>query len=130
MDILCIPYIANILILLPVAPLTLLGGNRGNRLVFEGRFAESAGTRTILGSMWAAILLTSAVGVFAPVAMAPVLVLQVVYKSLWLLVHAIPCLIKGQMREVPRGVSISFIVIVATYPWVIPWNHLLAPLSP
>jgi hypothetical protein len=126
-ELLRVPYLLNILILLPVAPLTLLGGRRGCTLVFQGRLADSPGIRTLLGSLWTAILIGSALGVAKPMAMWPILVLQVVYKSLWLLIYVLPCLVKGRSRDVPIGVSVSFVLIVLTYPWFIPWHQMFIP---
>ena len=55
MDPLVVPYCFNILILVPVGLLTLLGGETGNHWVFHGKFTESAGVRTPVGSLWTAI---------------------------------------------------------------------------
>lgn len=126
MDRLRLPYVLNILILLPIAPLTLLGGSRGCQRVFEGKFSDSPGIRTIVGSQWTAILLGSVLGLFYPAAMSPLLIVQVIYKSLWLLCFALPCALHGRIREVPLGVALSFLFIVLTYPSVIPWNPLFA----
>jgi hypothetical protein len=119
-------YIFNILILIPVGLLTLLGSEAGSRLVFQGKFPESTGTRTILGSLWTAILVASCLGLFYPVPMSPVLIVQIVYKSLWLLVFVLPRLILGRGREVPWVVAVMFLVIVLAYPWIVPWGQLFA----
>jgi hypothetical protein len=118
------PYIFNIIILVPVGLLTLLGGATGNRWVFQGKFPESEGVRTILGSLWTAILIGSVVGLFAPVPMSPLLLIQVIYKSLWLLVFVVPRWLTGRGTEVPWGITATFLVIVGSYPWVIPWVQL------
>ena len=56
--------------------------------------------------------------------MAPLLMVQVVYKTLWLLVYVLPRLVGGRSGEVPWGISLTFMVIVLTYPWVIPWAQV------
>jgi hypothetical protein len=117
-------YTLNILVLVPVALMTLLGGEAGNRRVFQAKFPESEGTRTILGSLWTAILIGSCMGLFYPVQMSPILILQVTYKSLWLLVFVLPKLLTGRRREVPWGVTMTFLVVVLAYPWIIPWMLL------
>jgi hypothetical protein len=98
---LLLPYAFNVLVLVPVGLLTLLGGERGGQLACQGKFPESAGFRTILGSLWTAILVGSVLGLFFPVPMSPLLLIQVVYKALWLLVYALPRLLKGRSGEVP-----------------------------
>jgi hypothetical protein len=124
MNPLLFPYTFNILVLLPVGLLMLLGGERGGQSACQGRFPESAGFRTILGSLWTAILIGSALGLFFPAPMSTLLLIQVIYKSLWLLVFVLPRLLGGRSQEVPWGISLTFLVVVLSYPWVIPWGHL------
>jgi hypothetical protein len=126
MNLLYLPYLFNVAVLVPIGSLTLFGGERGGRLACQGKFPESAGFRTILGSLWTAILVGSVVGLFFPVPMAPLLMVQVVYKTLWLLVYALPRLLDGRSGEVPWGISLTFLLIVLTYPWVIPWEQVFA----
>ncbi len=121
---LLLAFIFNIIVLVPIGLLTLLGGKRGGQLACQGKFPESEGFRTILGSLWTAILLGSMLGLFYPVPMSPLLLIQVIYKTLWLLVFVTPRLIGGRIREVPSGIALAFLVIVLSYPWVIPWGPL------
>ena len=79
---LLLPYIFNILVLIPVCLTTLLVGAEGGRRVFQDKFPESAGIRTILGSLWTAVLIGSVIGLFHPVSMSPLLLIQIIYKSL------------------------------------------------
>jgi len=122
------PYIFNILVLIPVGLLTLLGGERGGQLACQKKFPESEGFRTILGSLWTAILLGSILGLVFPVQMSSLLLIQVIYKSLWLLVFVKPRLSKEKFNEVPSGIALVFLVIVLSYPWVIPWWQLFGTL--
>lgn len=113
---LLIPYIFNIFILVPIALMTLLGGERGGQLVCQRKFPESEGYRTILGSLWTAILIGSILGLFSPVRMSPLLLIQVVYKTLWLLVFVLPRGLGGRSQEVPWGIALTFLAIVLSYP--------------
>ena len=128
MNSLFFPYIFNILVLIPVGLLTLLGGERGGQLACQKKVPESEGFRTILGSLWTAILLGSILGLVFPVQMSSLLLIQVVYKSLWLLVFVKPRLSKEKINEVPSGIALVFLVIVLSYPWVIPWWQLFGTL--
>ena len=128
MNSLFLPYIFNILVLIPVGLLTLLGGERGGQLACQKKFPESEGFRTILGSLWTAILLGSIIGLVFPVQMSSLLLIQVIYKSLWLLVFVKPRLSKEKFNEVPSGIALVFLVIVLSYPWVIPWWQLFGTL--
>ena len=124
MNPLLIPYIFNIIVLVPIALMTLFGGERGGQLASQGKFPESEGYRTILGSLWTAILIGSVLGLFYPVPMSPLLLIQVIYKTLWLLVFVLPRLLGRRKHEVPWGIALTFLVIVVSYPWVIPWGQI------
>lgn len=110
------PYIFNIVVLVPISLMTLLGGERGGQLVSQSKFPESEGFRTILGSLWTAILIGSVLGVLNPISMSSLLLIQVIYKALWLLVFVLPRLLSGRKKEVPWGVALTFLGIVVCYP--------------
>jgi len=120
---LLLPYIFNIVVLIPVG-LTPFGGEAGRRLVFQGKLPEGAGIRTISGSFWTLIVIGSLIGLFHPVSMSPVLLIQVIYNSLWLSVFVVPLLIRGRGGEVNWGIAGTFLFIVLTDPWVIPWTKM------
>lgn len=124
MTLLHLPYIFNIIVLIPIGLLTLLGGEKGGQLACQSKFPESEGFRTILGSLWTAILIGSVLGLFFPITMSALLLIQVIYKSLWLLVYAMPRMLKQGNNEVPWGIASTFLVIIMSYPWVIPWGQL------
>jgi hypothetical protein len=121
---LLLPYIFNIIVLIPIGLLTLLGGEKGGQLACQSKFPESEGFRTILGSLWTAILIGSVLGLFFPRTMSALLLIQVIYKTIWLLVYAMPRMLKQRGNEVPWGISLTFLVIIVSYPWVIPWEQL------
>ena len=121
---LLLPYIFNIFVLIPIGLLTLLGGEKGGQLACQGKFPESEGFRTILGSLWTAILIGSVLGLLFPITMSALLLIQVIYKTLWLMVYAMPRILKQRSNEIPWGIALTFLVIVVSYPWVIPWGQL------
>lgn len=98
MNPLLLPYIFNIIVLFPIGLLTLFGGERGGQLASQGKFPESEGFRTILGSLWTAILVGSVLGLLYPITMSPLLLIQVIYKTLWLMVFVTPKLLDGVSR--------------------------------
>ena len=103
---------ANILILVPIGFGTLLKPS----LTDHGVFAESAGWRTLVGSLWVAILACSVLGVVWPSSFA------------WLLVYAAPRVVSGRRQEIPAGIALSFVAIVLIWPWFIPWRQMFAAL--
>ena len=124
MNPLLLPYIFNILVVIPVGLTTLLGGE-ARRMVFQGKLPEDAEIRTISGTAWTVILIGSVIGLFHPVSMSPVLLIQVIYNSLWLTVFVVPLMIRGHFGKVPWGIAGTFLLIVVSYPWVIPWGRVL-----
>ncbi len=106
------PYLANIVILVPVCWSLVMSGSAAG--VFEGRVQESDGLRLLVASLYLAILISSVAGLFAPAFFAPLIIVQVIYKSLWLLLFMLPLMMKGD--PFPGGISMTFAMIVLTYP--------------
>ena len=73
---------------------------------------------------WLLHLIGSVLGLFFPITMSALLLIQVIYKTLWLLVYAMPRMLKQGSNEVPWGIASTFLVIIMSYPWVIPWGQL------
>ncbi len=111
---LAIPYALNILILAPVC-LGMFSG-AGPSGVFQGRVAASAGLELLVGSLWLAILAGSVIGLFFPREMAPLLALQVFYKTTWLATFAVPLILREGWAAPPWGVTACFIGIVLVWP--------------
>jgi hypothetical protein len=111
-----IAYAANILILVPVCWGMFIGGGTGS--VFQGQVPESAGLRLLVGSLWAAILLASVAGFWAPAFFAPVVLIQIVYKLLWLVTFVLPLILAGRSGDIPWGIATVFAAIVVTYPFL------------
>ena len=66
----------------------------------------------------------SVLGLFFPISMSALILVQVIYKTLWLLVYAMPRMLNQRSNEVPWGIASTFLIIIVTYPWIIPWGQL------
>ncbi len=115
-----LPYVINLLILVPVCLAMLTSRDGGMATVFQNRVAPSDGLRLIVFGMWTAILIGSLAGLAAPERMLPLLGLQVIYKSLWLLLFVLPLWRTG--APIPWGLAGSFLFIVAVWPWFL-WRY-------
>lgn len=111
-----IAYGANILILVPVV-WSMMTGN-GAVGVFEGKLAPSSGLELLVGSLWAAILLASVAGLFAPQFFAPVLLIQIIYKALWLGLFIYPLYKASGSDAIPSGITTVFVLIILSYPFL------------
>jgi hypothetical protein len=109
--ILRVAFAANIFILVPVCWSMFFSGVTN---VFNGAVNESPGLRLLVGSLWLAILVASIAGMFQPKFFAPVILIQVFYKAMWLLTFVLPAIQSN--KTVPTGIGVVFLLIVMTYP--------------
>lgn len=115
-----IAYGLNILILVPVCMSLFFSSdiNGGVNTVFEGKVEASWGLLLLVGSLWSAILIASIMGLFQPQFFAPVLIIQIIYKALWLILFVAPLYWAGGAAAIPTGISYTFAAIVVTYPFL------------
>ena len=52
----------------------------------------------------------SVLGLFFPISMSALLLVQVIYKTLWLLVNAMPLMLNQRSNEAPWGISCECII--------------------
>lgn len=55
------------------------------------------------------------------------MIIQIIYKGLYLAVEVLPKLIRGE--KVAIGLSVFFLVWVIVLPFVVPWRKLIKPKS-
>jgi len=81
--------------------------------------------RGVAYSLWATLSLLSGLGLRYPLQMLPLLLFQLVYKSIWLVAVGIPLQSAGQATEMTTvflvGVGLDLIVI----PWPYVYAHYL-----
>lgn len=112
-----LPYILNIIILVPVCWAMFSGSGRTS--VFENKLNWSTELALLVASLWVAILFASIAGLFWPRLYVPILLAQVIYKALFLALVIYPLWKQGGSVAVPMGISTTFAFIVATYPFAI-----------
>lgn len=83
--------------------------------------------RGVALSFWAALALLAAVGIRYPLQMIPILLIQMIYKSIWLLAVALPLWRAGtpfdaDTAEFAKAMAIGIVVDVI----VIPWRYVFA----
>jgi hypothetical protein len=82
-------YIANVAVAGTVGISSLFSPAGAARNVFSGAYAPSEVMR-LVGCLWLAIALLSLAGLWQPLAFTPLLLLQLCYKSTWLVAVALP----------------------------------------
>jgi hypothetical protein len=78
----------------------------------------------VVQCMLASFALLSALGVRYPLQMLPILLWELVWKSIWLLVVAMPLWLDGTMDQPTWEVAAS-VLLVALFPFVIPWSYVM-----
>ena len=73
-------------------------------------------------SFWAALAALAGLGLRYPLKMLPLLFLQLVYKSIWLIAVYLPLRSAGQSTELTKVMVIGVVVDLI----VIPWPYVLA----
>lgn len=108
-------YLLRTLYLLMVV---FLGRDAWSHLAtFEGTWNPEA---AVAWSVWAAFSVLAGIGLFHPLRMLPIVLLEITYKTIWLVVVGLPALTAGTLdgRTEEMLFSFGFVVlpIVAT-PW-------------
>src|SRR5438876_6657240 len=73
-------------------------------------------------SFWAALSTLSALGLRYPLKMVPLLLLQFLYKSIWVLAVALPMWSTFRSIELTKVMGLGALVDIA----IIPWRYVLA----
>ncbi len=106
-----------------VGLITLFAPNFAAQYVFSGTTVPSI-AMSILGSIWFAVGVLSVFGLFHPLQFSPMFLIQLVYKSVWLLFIALPALFTGNEGSIPLVMIILFVFWVVGLPFAIPFRYL------
>jgi hypothetical protein len=122
-------FAANVLVAGVVGYFSLVRPVQAVELVFQGT-AEDNSAMGVAGSFWLAIAILSAVGLYFPAQMSVVLMIQLLYKGMWLMFFALPAYLNGQPGKVPTGIALFFAVWVVVLPFVIPFRFIFLQYKP
>ena len=87
-------YVANIALTGVVGSISLFATGSAPRYVFHEAYERNDSMR-VIGSFWIAIGIVSLMGIFRPMKFCPILVVQIIYKGLFLIVEVIPKLARN-----------------------------------
>lgn len=79
----------------------------------------------ILGAFWLTIGLLAILGLSNPAVYWPILLLQLIYKSVWLLLIAIPMILRGNHDPGLILLTALFSLWVILLAWLVPFAKLL-----
>ena len=82
--------------------------------------------RGVAFSFWAAYATLMIFGLWNPLKMVPLLLLQLLYKSVWLLAVAVPLAKAGPLDATTAALVRIFVIAAAADLLVIPWPYVIA----
>ena len=74
-------------------------------------------------SFWAALAGLSALGIRYPLAMLPVIFMQLFYKIFWLLAVSVPLRAAGRSSDLTQGFIIAAVLDIIAIPWAYAFAH-------
>jgi hypothetical protein len=114
-----ITYIANIIVAGFISISAMFTPKKAATTIFAGAY-QFTNVIQLVGCLWFAIAVLSVLGLFKPITFSPILLVQLIYKSLWLLLVALPAIKNNQ--PYPSGMAAFFVVWVLVLPFIIPWQ--------
>lgn len=115
-----IVYIANIIVAGWISITSLFYPKTAAATVFQNAYAPTEVIR-LVGCLWLSIAVLSTLGLFRPIVFSPILLVQLIYKGMWLVVVAYPAVKNNQ--PYPSGMASFFVVWVIILPFIIPWGN-------
>ncbi len=76
-------------------------------------------------SFWAALAGLSALGIRYPLAMLPLLFMQLFYKTFWLLAVYVPLRAAGRSTDLAQGFLIAMVLDIVVIPWTYVFAHYI-----
>ena len=76
-------------------------------------------------SFWAALAGLSALGIRYPLAMVPLLFMQLIYKTFWLIAVYVPLRAVGRSTDLMQGFLIGIALDIVVIPWTYVFAHYI-----
>jgi hypothetical protein len=86
-------FVCNILVTGVVGSVALFATSKAPILVFSEAY-DSSDSMKMIGAFWIAIGVCSTIGLWNPLEFSPIMIIQIIYKGLFLLVEVLPKLIR------------------------------------
>lgn len=113
-------YIANIIVAGWISITSLFFPERAISTIFQNAYEPTELTR-LVGCLWLSIAVLSILGLWRPMTFSPIFLVQLIYKSMWLLIVAFPAVQNN--LPYPKGMAAFFVIWVLILPFVIPWKE-------
>ena len=80
----------------------------------------------VVSSLLAAVSVLAAVGIRYPLQMLPLLLFELLWKSIWLIAFALPLWSANQIDAGTRETAVACLMGIVIFPIVIPWPYVFA----
>ncbi len=88
--------------------------------------ASQSDAFALVGSLWLGVVFLSIIGLYRPILVSPIMVLQLFYKTIWLIATFARASAANDWSGVPVQLSLIFLVYVVGLPFAIPWRHIFS----
>lgn len=96
--------------------------------VWPGVFSsigKRADSHSVVGVILISFSLLALLGLRYPLKLLPILIFELLWKSLWLLAVSLPAYLNGSMDEYSVGTTFACAMGVVLTPLVIPWRYVI-----
>ena len=80
----------------------------------------------VVSSLLAAVSVLAALGIRYPLQMLPLLLFELLWKSIWLIAFALPLWSANQIDAGTRETAVACLMGIVIFPIVIPWPYVFA----
>jgi hypothetical protein len=80
---------------------------------------------TVINSILIGFFIMALLGIRYPLKMLPILLLELTWKSFWLVVFALPMYLNHELDQYARDVVFACVMGVILTPLVIPWRYIM-----
>lgn len=86
---------------------------------------KTSDSHTVVNAILVGFCLMALLGVRYPLAMLPILLIELIWKTIWLLAIALPMHLNQGLDQYARDVSLACIVGLVVTPLAIPWRYVI-----
>ena len=86
---------------------------------------KTADSHTVVGAILVSFSVLALLGLRYPLKLLPILIFELLWKSLWLLAFSLPAYLNGSMDEYSAGTTFACAMGVVLTPLVIPWRYVI-----
>lgn len=88
-------------------------------------FGKSGDSYTVIDAILISVSLMALLGIRYPLKLLPILIFELLWKTIWLLGFSFPAYLNGGMDEYTAGVTFACAIGAVLTPLVMPWGYVV-----